>query len=135
MKKYAFILLLTAASLLAGCRHDDISEAFSLDETIRIESGGDVIFQYNPLTCQLFFSRDTGTFRVGTDTMSDYFSVSLSDIPATHGDVVRGDIKWTVRSNICDIRNVTLKVVRLEGDTIWLWSAKEQIGLVVRMLD
>lgn len=135
MRKFAIILLLSAVSLLTGCRNDDISEAFSLDETVRLECDGTVVFRFNPLTCQQFFNRDTGTFRAGTDTMSDYFSVRLSDIPNVHGDVIRGDIKWTTRKSSSDIRNVTLKVIRLEDDTLWLWSAKEKIGLVVRTLD
>lgn len=135
MRKFALILLLAATGILAGCRHDDVSEAFSLDGTVRIEYDGAIAFQYNPVTCQQFFNRDTGTFRAGTDTMSDYFSVTLAEIPSTHGDVVRGDIRWTTSSGMSDIRNVTLKVIRLEGDTIWLWSAKERISLVVRMLN
>ena len=134
MRKFAFILLLTAAGLLAGCRHDDVSEAFSLDGTVRIECDGAIVFQYNPVTCQQFFNRDSGTFRVGTDTMSDYFSVTLAEIPSSHGDVVRGDIRWTTDSGMSDIRNVTLKVMKLEGDTVWLWSRSAKIGLTLKLL-
>lgn len=135
MKGYAYILILFAAGILASCRDNNVDEAFTLNDTVRMEYNGAVLFTYSPLTCQLFFNRDSRTFRAGTDNMSDYFSLTLSDIPKSGTDVVNGDIWWSSGMNVANITNITLRVVKLEGDKIWLWAAKERIGLVVRVLD
>ena len=46
--------------------------AFVENNDIRLQIGGTVQFRYDPLTCQLSFSRDRLEFRAQTDNTSDY---------------------------------------------------------------
>ena len=97
--------------------------------------GGSIAFSYEPNTCQLAFSRDLREFRAYTDTMSDFFVASFSQVPAELGQRLTADLVWTTERDVLTRKNLTLEVVRLEGDMVWLWSASGRIGLVVRILE
>ena len=129
------ILILAALLALAGCRENIDLPAFAGRDDIRLESGGVTMFCYDSLTCQLGFNRESRTFRVHTDSMTDFFEVTLSALPSGEGDKVEGDITWTTKRDISTIKNVALQTIRAEGDRIWLWNEDEDIALVVRFLD
>ena len=81
------------------------------------------------------FSRDRREFRAFTDTMSDFFAAELSEIPTQLGQRLTADLVWTTEWEVLTRKNLTLEVVRLEGDEFWLWSAAGRIGLTVRILE
>ena len=129
------ILLLGALLLLAGCQDERQRTAFCENEGVRLLVGGSIAFSYEPNSCQLAFSRDLREFRAYTDTMSDFFVASFSQVPAELGQRLTADLVWTTERDVLTRKNLTLEVVRLEGDMVWLWSAAGRIGLVVRILE
>ena len=135
MRTRQFILLLLAALLLAGCAGDRMRDAFEDGEDVRLMVGGQVVFTYEPKTCQLAFSREQKEFRAHTDNMSDFYVVDFSDIPASVGQVLTADLVWTTEREVLTRKNLTLTVLRSEGDQFWLWSNTGRIGLVVRVLE
>ena len=134
MKRTALILL-GAVLLLCGCQEERLLSAFSARDGIRLQIGGEEQLAYDPLTCQLAYNPDRREFRVHTDSMSDFFFVTLSSIPVEDGEEVRGNLVYTTRSDIVRKNNITLKAVRLEGDRIWLWSQSGRIGVEIQILD
>ena len=134
MKHWAVILALVLAAL-AGCRTETLSEEFIEDRTPRMEIKGYTTFLYDPLKCQIGFNQDKCEFRVHTDNMSDFFVVDFSDIPASEGQSLTADLVWTTEREVLTRKNLTLTVVRSEGDQFWLWSNAGRIGLVVRILE
>ena len=129
------ILLIAAAAFLCSCNPDATRTAFSESDAIRLQVGRSDQFVYDPLTCQLAFNRSTGEFRAHTDNMSDYFAAVLSEIPTSVGQMLLADLTWTTHDNVLTRKNLTLEVIRLEGDKVWLWSQSGQIGLTVRILE
>lgn len=132
-----FPLLLLLALLLpaVSCSDERMRNAFCESEEIRLMVGGDFPFIYDPATCQLAFSRDLRQFRAHTDNMSDFFSVTLSEVPSGIGQRVSGNLIWTTHKEVLTRKNLTLEVVRIEGDQIWLWSDSGRIGLTIRILE
>ena len=128
-------IILAALVLLASCRENGELPAFTGLDGIRFVSEGVTMFSYDSLTCQLGFNRETRTFRAHTDSMSDFFEVTLSALPTQGGEKVSGDLTWTTSRDIRTKKDVALEVVRLEGDRIWLWDEDEDIALVIRTLD
>ena len=135
MRKWAAILATALLCVLSGCRGQEADENFTLDEDIRLEIAGSDKYRFNSYTDQLYFNRGEREFRVGTDTMSDYFTLRVNQIPAEEGQSVTATVTWTTSTSIESRKNVALRAVKLEGDKIWLWDSRSGIGAVVRILD
>ena len=129
------LLILSALVLLCGCSDKRMRIAFSESEEIRLMVGGTVPFTFDPNTCQLAFSRDRKEFRAHTDNMSDFYAVRFTEIPSTLGQTVTADLTWTTERDVLTRKNLTLEVVRIEGDKFWLWSNSGRIGLSIRVLE
>ena len=135
MKRYTHILI-AVLLLVSSCDGTHEITNFSDTDAIRLEVAGITQFFYDPITCQMAFNRERGEFRVHTDSMSDYFIIEdMSDIPTEEGQEIVADIIWTTRNDIMARKKITLKVIRLQGDKVWLWSSYGRIGAELRILD
>lgn len=128
MKKFLAILLLSTL-MLSGCNDSRRRNAFVENNDIRLQVGSTVHFRYDPLTCQLAFSRDRKEFRAQTDNTSDYYSLVLSDIPVQAGETVSADLTWTTETDILTRNGLSLEVLKVEGNRIWMWSSSGRIGV------
>ena len=134
MRRIAIILLLSLLAL-TGCQDERQRAAFCENEGVRLLVGGSIAFSYEPNTCQLAFSRDQREFRAFTDSMSDFFVATVSRVPSELGQRLTASLTWTTEREVLTRKNLTLEVVRLEGDMVWLWSDAGRIGLTVRILE
>lgn len=121
--------------VLTGCTDKRMRSAFSENDEIRLMVGGSIPFTYEPNTCQLSFSRDRKEFRAHTDNMSDFYAVRFTELPTIQGQTVTADLTWTTERDVLTRKNLTLEVVRIEGDQFWLWSNSGRIGLCIRILE
>ena len=126
---------LAIAVLLCGCNDSRKRNAFVENNDIRLHIGSTIQFRYDPLTCQLAFSRDRREFRAQTDNTSDYYSIVLSEIPANIGQRVSGDLTWTTETDILTRDDLDLEVLRIEGDQVWLWSSSGRTGVMIKLLE
>lgn len=134
MKRFIAILLL-ASTLLCGCNDTRRRNAFVENNDIRLQVGSTVHFRYDPLTCQMAFSRDRKEFRAQTDNTSDYYSVVLSDIPVQTGETVSADLTWTTETDILTRNDLSLEVLKIDGNRIWLWSSSGRIGVSIVVMN
>lgn len=126
---------LAIAVLLCGCNDSRKRNAFVENNDIRLQIGSTIQFRYDPLTCQLAFSRDRREFRAQTDNTSDYYSIMLSEIPANIGQRVSGNLTWTTETDILTRDDLDLEVLRIEGDQVWLWSSSGRTGVMIKLLE
>lgn len=126
---------LAIAVLLCGCNDSRKRNAFVENNDIRLQIGSTIQFRYDPLTCQLAFSRDRREFRAQTDNTSDYYSIVLSEIPANIGQRVSGNLTWTTETDILTRDDLDLEVLRIEGDQLWLWSSSGRTGVMIKLLE
>ena len=126
---------LAIAVLLCGCNDSRKRNAFVENNDIRLQIGSTVQFRYDPLTCQLAFSRDRREFRAQTDNTSDYYSIVLSEVPANIGQRVSGNLTWTTETDILTRDDLDLEVLRIEGDQVWLWSSSGRTGVMIKLLE
>ena len=127
--------VLLALLCFAACSDLRVRGAFLEHPEVCLMVGSDLPFVYDPLNCQLAFSRDRKEFRAHTDNMSDFFVATLSDIPVAGGQRILADLVWTTSREVLTRKNLTLEVVRIEGDQFWLWSNSGRIGLCIRILE
>lgn len=122
--------------LACACRDESFVTPFveNMDEVCMVQRSR-TVFTYNPSTCQMAFNRERREFRVHTDNMSDFYTLTLSEIPSAPEQKVTGTLIWTDDNEVNARKNVTFTAERLEGDRIWLWTDNGQIGVVVRVLD
>ena len=100
MRSKTFIILLTCSLfclLLSSCQGKEGPE-FINSSTIGLKVKDKVIFEYDTLTWQNAFNREKCEFRVHTDNMSDYYTISLNLVPTAVDQKAKGDITWTSRS-------------------------------------
>ena len=128
-------LALLCVLLLSACSDQRMQDAFSENEGVRLMVGRDIPFTYDPATCQLAFSRDLQEVRAHTDNMSDFFVATFTELPSYLGQNVMADLVWTTERDVLTRKNLTLEVIRIEGDQFWLWSGTGKIGLCMRVLE
>lgn len=129
-------ILITAAALLS-CTDEGRTNpgTFTADETIRLEIDGSVVFAYREADCQLACNPVRGEFRAHTDTMLDYFVVTLDHIPETEGDKVTASVRWSTLDGERGRNEITLDTKRIKGETIWLCDETRRTAAVVRRLE
>ena len=134
MRKY--LLILFACLALAGCQGGGkVEPEFLNSSDICLRVNGSAVFTYDPLTCQLAFNRRNCEFRVHTDTMSDYYCVTLDAIPSSVDQKIDGTLSWTSSSSILH-KDCTFRVEKISSDgCVWFWNRKDKIGTVVKILD
>ena len=127
--------LLVMLLIVSACNDDKFIEPFINSDELRLVQRGKTLFVYNPNTCQISFNRKKGQFRVQTDDMQDFYTITLSEIPVFEGQEVSGTLVWTTASEVNAIKNVSFSTKKIEADKIWLWTGNAKIGVVVRMLE
>ncbi len=136
--KLKHLIALLATMLLAavqGCSPEKYMRSFAQAEDLRIQVGRDTPFKYNPLSCQMSYNGTTREFRAFTDNMSDFFIVKMDSTPSCEGETLKADVTWTTETDILTRKNLTLEVIRTEGEKFWLWSDSARIGVSVRILE
>ena len=136
MRRIPYIAALPALLVLpVGCEPQTVyTPEFLTDSTLRMEVGKQEILTYNPITCQTALNLHRCEFRMHTDNMSEYFIIRFSSMPSEEGESVTVEsLVWTNPSGTDQTRkNITLEVVKLEGDIAWLWNSRESIRMTVR---
>lgn len=134
MRKFV-ILCIGIAAAIACLPQNTISDGFLDDKRIRLEYRGKEMFVYDEDNCQLSYSMQKAIFGVHTDTMSDYFFLEMSEVPSSIGQEVKARIVWTTERDEESKNDITLQVMKLQGDRIWLWDSSDRIGVVTRVLE
>ncbi len=132
---FAAILIISSSAAVQSCNPDKYMRAFSQTEDMQIQVGRDIPFRYNPLTCQMSYNHTRHEFRACTDNMSDFFIVTMESTPASEGETLQADIVWTTETDILTRKNLTLEVIRTEGERFWLWSDSGRIGVSISVLE
>ena len=129
--------LLAAVMLFISCNQTgSIDKAsFLADDTVRLEINGECQFNYVPGTCQLAYNAKRCEFRVHTDTMLDYFTITLDMVPSRPGTQVQARIAWSTVSGEQKKENITLNTLRILGDVIWLCDESGRNAAVLRVLE
>jgi len=133
--KRLLITLVLAVPLCSACNGIIGVSAFTKSSEIRLTVGGEDVFVYDEAFCQLGLNSDKCEFRVHSDTMSDYFTVTLDRIPTEKGSPVTASIRWSTEDSELVRNNVALNTVKVEGDRIWLWNNPSKTGVVLRLLE
>jgi len=122
--------------ILSSCTGGKADPEFIATSDCNLRVKGEIVFKYDPLTCQTAFNRRNCEFRVHTDNMSDYYCVNLNLVPTAEGQKARGSITWTNRSDVVTRKDVTFYVKKADrSGRLWLWCRKEQIGVVIHVLE
>lgn len=129
------ILLLVFALSAISCEMSREMEAFSAKTGIRLEIKQSVVFAASEDDIQLAFNRHNREFRAQTDDMSDWFCVQFERMPHNEGDEVKASVSWTSSLGSGRKNKITLRVLKTEGDTMWLWEPNAQTALTIRILE
>lgn len=120
--------------ILSSCEGGKADPEFVNTTDCNLRVKGQVVFKYDPLTCQTAFNRRKCEFRVHTDNMSDYYCVNLNLVPTAEGQKAKGSITWTNRSDVVTRSDLTFHVKKADrSGRFWLWNRKEQIGVVIHI--
>lgn len=135
MKNFRIVLPAFLALLLASCNNNTPVGPFIADDTVRLEIDGSAVFLFDENTCQLSYNASRCEFRAFTDTMLDYFELTLSEIPDRPGNKVTASVTWSTEAGERHKENVTLEAKRIRGDMIWLCDDGRHTAAVLRVLE
>lgn len=130
---FRYILLIAAVLLLSSCDKVKVDQDFLDSENLCLVEAGRKIHTYDPLTWQVAFNKDKKEFRVFSDTMSDYYVLTCSEVPTAVGQEIHANLKWS-ESSIVNRTGLTFRVEKISGDKIWLWCKKSKIAVSVMSL-
>ncbi|MBR1576822.1 MAG: hypothetical protein IJ654_10320 [Bacteroidales bacterium] len=132
-------IVLTVASVLflaTACHHDGFNKSDFEITDVCLKVKGVTVFQYESGASQLALNKGRKEFRAGTDTMSDYFLLKMSELPREDGQVFTGNLQWTTADDIVTRSALSFKVERIDPDgTVWLWCAAQKITIVMKLLN
>ena len=134
--RITILAALLGCLVLSSCTGGKADPDFVATTDCNLRVKGEVVFKYDPLTCQTAFNRRKCEFRVHTDNMSDYYCVTLNLVPTAEGQKAKGNITWTNRSDVVTRKDLTFHVKKADrAGRLWLWCRKEQIGVVIHVLE
>lgn len=139
MRRFVRIFCCCACALVcaSACQEDrefDVKLPSRYAEPCLV-AGGSLKHLYDASTWQELYSPTQRVFCVGNDTMSDYFRLTLSAVPAQEGQTLTGTVEWTSDTDEHHYSDLswTVEEVTDEG-LIWLWCRQRRIAAAVRVL-
>ena len=133
---FRIICALCLVLAAAGCNRDGFNKSDLEISDVCLRVKGEEVFGYIPYATQMSLNRGRKEFRAGTDTMSDYFLLKMSELPREHGQVFTGTLQWTTADDIVTRTGLSFKVEKVGDDgTVWLWCAAQKITVVMKMLN
>lgn len=137
MRLSRILATLSIATLFCCCQPQGVTDlsSFVADNTVRLELDGACIFRYNEKTCQLAYNEQHCEWRAHTDSMLDFFVLTLDGIPEKAGTQYNASLLWSTTSGERTKTNITLNTVRIEGDVVWLCDESCRNAVVVRILE
>ena len=136
MRKRLYILGLLLLAL-TGCKEKvDMDLDMYNSEQVSLMVKGKKVFTYTEGTGQLGYNRSLRQFRAGNDDMTNFFVLTLDELPRQEGQEIRGAIQWTSGSSVKSSNGLTFKVEKYDGTgLVWLWNASDKTGAVVKILN
>lgn len=129
------ILLTALIIMVTGCNRFDVDEILLQRDDVSLTIRGEVIFSYDPGTCQMGYNSENNTFRAYDDDLGHWFILSCRATPDTEGQSLMADLEYTTQTDTKKIRNLefTLKKNDRNGN-LWFWNDERKIGVVVKRL-
>ena len=136
MRKYLYIMGLFILAL-TGCKEKvDMDLDMYNSDQISLMVKGKRVFTYAEGTGQLGYNRTLRQFRAGNDDMTNFFVLTLDQLPRQEGQEIRGNLQWTSGSSVKSSNGLTFKVEKYDGTgLVWLWNAADKTGAVVKILN
>lgn len=129
MKRLLPLLILV---LFASCRgRNEADPEFLTSEAWCLTVKGSTVMSYNPLQHQCSYNASTRTFRLCDDEATKWFVLRLDALPTSEGTKITGDISWSGGGTKTGFK---FTVSQILGDSFWLWSPKEKIGVSATIL-
>ena len=134
MKKVLYIVL--GALVLAGCHHaPEMDPALLETPAVSLKVKGKSVFTFDGNTSQMAWNATSRTFRAGNDDMTAFFTLTCSELPHEDGQKLKADVTWKNGGSLKSKNGATFQVGKTDLATgqVWLWSASEKIGAVIRI--
>jgi len=120
----------------SSCYGSKVDPDFLATTVFGLQVKGNEVFKFDYYSCQTAFNLQKKEFRAHTDTMSDYYCLTLDKLPSSTGDKVKGDLVWTSTSDVSEKEDISFVVKKVErNQMMWLWSRKEGIGVVIQIIE
>ena len=127
------MLICIAAS---SCQGSKVDPEFVGTNPTGLTVKGQKVFVFDSMNCQTSFKRESCEYRSFTDNMSDYYCVKLDYVPTENGQKVKGELKWTSKSEIISKKGLSFTVEKTDrSGRMWLWCRKESIGVIIQTLN
>jgi len=119
---------------LASCQKFEPTAEFLTGTEVGLTVDGQTLLTYDAGTWQYSFKEKAIKYRVFSDDMKDYYSITCSAKPESVGQEIKASVAYakggaapTTASNL----KFTVQRTDPEHGIIWLWNTKKGIGMAI----
>lgn len=135
MKKFTYIYIILGLIAVTGCRRFDVGEILLKRNDLSLTVKGELMFAYDPLTCQTSQNVTDNEYRLYDDALGNWVVVECEDKPTFEGQSLNATVTWTTTDDIRKESDLEFEVHRIDGKgKIWMWNSSKDIGVVIQEL-
>ena len=139
MKNIKYIYILVALSFffiaMSSCHRNKLSlntpekrTFVEMCKELGMYDNSKPVFIYNNVNYQLSVNNIRKSFRIQTDTQTQYLNVKLELMPIKVGDYVNGEVV-VYKTQKEDLANYNFQCYKIEDDKLWLWDDETQTAI------
>lgn len=115
-----------------GSGLDSMQEKFISFTQAGVYAGESEVFSYSEQEHQIGVSTTpTYQFRIQTDSQDVYLFVEMAELPTSVDEVVEVSIQASGIAELALISKLSMTVLKVSSDEVWLWDSTEEIGFIV----
>lgn len=124
------LLISFAALFLFSCKGSvEVDPEFLSSDPWCLNLKGKTVLKYEEALWQYSSDGNGKVFRLTDDEGKRFFILSCQETPAAKGEKITADLLWNAGGGIQRKTGVTFTVSSVDGDSFWLWSSKEKLGI------
>lgn len=104
---------------------------FEQRSSVGFYEGGKAVYLFNKNRDQLYFNTTSNTFRIMVDEGDKYVEVAFASSIPDEGGKVNGTVTNNGYENIKNYKSVDFDVLKRSDENCWLWSSKENLGVII----
>lgn len=135
MKKLIYIYIILGLAAVTGCRRFDVDEILLERDDLSLTVKGELMFSYDPLTCQTSQNVTENEYRLFDDDLGNWVVVRCEDKPTFEGQELNATISWTTIDDVRKENDLEFEVHKIDSKgKIWMWNNSKDIGVVIQEL-
>lgn len=135
MKKLYKLVALSTIVLMTSCTEEvSISQerkSFELQADVSVTIANEQVYKFEENKHQTIYTTDKRKYMISNTDQTEYYSLIMGAVPLLNAVLVVNVAHLGIGSGLAK-ETYNMNVIKKEGDKLWLWDEKEQVGFVLK---